>query len=430
MKIGIVSLGCSKNLVDTEYAMRFLVRQGHEFVPDPRDADAIIINTCGFINDAKEESINTILEMADYKHEKCRKLIVMGCLATRYHDELVEEIPEVDRFITINEYDHLDQIFRDLLKSKEDIECDLVLATKPWTAYLKIADGCNNMCAFCAIPLIRGRYKSRTMEDIVENARQLADKGVKELNLIAQDTTKYGLDLYGRCCLDELLTRLNELDFHWIRVLYMYPDELSDKLIETMGRLDKVVPYFDIPSQHGSDRLLKKMRRLSDVERLHAIIKKIRASFADPVLRTTIIVGFPSETAEDFRKLCDFVSEARWDRLGGFTYSLEEDTEAYDIHPRISHRVAESRYRKVMQIQQQISQENNSRYLNTVQEVLVEEVDAFGKRYRGRSYHFAPDDIDGYISFTSTEQLEPGTFVKVRITSVSNYNWKGEAINK
>lgn len=425
MKVGIVSLGCSKNLIDSQTAMKYLVRQGHEFTSDPKEADAIIINTCAFINDAKQESIDTILQMADYKLGKCRKLIVMGCLAQRYKQELEEEIPEVDRFISIDEYRDLEQILTNELKTVKKQPCDIILATSPWSAYLRIADGCNNRCAFCAIPLIRGKYVSEPMENILEEARRLETIGVKEINVIAQDTTKYGLDLYHRLMLGELLTELNKMNFHWIRVLYMYPDQLNDKLIDTIASLDKVIPYFDIPVQHGSDRLLKKMRRMGDSQRIRSIVRTIREKFEDATLRTTVIVGFPTETKEDFKELYDFVSETKWDHLGAFKYSLEENTAAYDMHPRIADRISESRHHKIMTLQQKISQSNAERYLNTVQEVLVEEKDALRNIYIGRSRHHAPDDIDGHIRFTSDREIELGSFVNVIIDEVNAYDWKG-----
>ena len=428
MKIKIISLGCSKNLTDSQQAMTLLVRHGHSFTNDAGEAEAIIINTCAFINDAKEESINTILEMADYKKNNCQKLIVMGCLSQRYKKELMEEMPEVDRFIAIDEYRHLEDILCELLPSNETKECDLILATHPWSAYLKISDGCNNRCAFCAIPLIRGNYKSVPMEDLLAQARQLQDLGVKELNLIAQDTTKYGLDLYGKLRITDLLTELNKMDFHWIRLLYMYPDELTDEMIEYIATLDKVVPYFDIPVQHGSDRLLRSMRRAGDSARIARLVRKIRSTFDDPTLRTTVIVGFPSETKEDYQQLLDFVSETKWDNLGAFKYSLEENTPAYDIHPRVSARVAESRYDRLMKLQQNIVQKEAERYIGTVQEVLVEGKDALRNIYQGRSQHQAPEGIDGHIRFTSDKELKPGSFVKVRITAIHLYDWSGEAI--
>ena len=428
MKVGIVSLGCSKNLIDSQTAMKYLVRAGHEFTNNPREADAIIVNTCAFINDAKQESIDAILQMADYKEDKCKKLIVMGCLAQRYKQELEEEIPEVDRFISIDEYKDLEEILSNELKPVKKQPCDIILATRPWSAYLRIADGCNNRCAFCAIPLIRGKYISESMENILEEARRLEAIGVKEVNIIAQDTTKYGLDRYGELMLGELLTELNKMNFHWIRVLYMYPDQLNDQLIDTMASLDKVVPYFDIPVQHGSDRLLKKMRRMGDTKRIKSLINTIRDRFPEATLRTTVIVGFPTETREDFNQLYDFVSEVKWDHLGAFKYSLEENTAAYDMHPRIADRISESRHRKIMSLQQKISQHNAERYLNSVQEVLIEEKDAFRNIYIGRSKHNAPDDIDGHIRFTSEKELETGTFVNVLIEEVNAYDWKGKAI--
>ena len=426
MKIGIVSLGCCKNLIDTQLAMKYLVRQGHQFTDNPKNADVIIVNTCGFINDAKQESIDTILQMADYKNYRCQKLIVMGCLATRYKNELIDEMPEVDRFISINEYGHLEDILQELITPERKQPCDIILATRPWSAYLRIADGCNNRCAFCAIPRIRGNYVSVPMEEVLQEARRLEAIGVKEINVIAQDTTKYGLDLYRELKLGELLEKLNEMNFHWIRVLYMYPDELSDRLIEKISHLDKVLPYFDIPVQHGSNRLLKAMRRMGDTDRIIQIVSKIRSTFDDATIRTTVIVGFPTETADDFAQLMDFVSETRWDHLGAFMYSLEEDTPAYDLHPRISKRVSKSRYDRIMTLQNQISRENGERYISTVQEVLVEKKDSLRNIYFGRSRHHAPDEIDGHIRFTSDREIELGTFVNVRIEKAEAYDWEGK----
>jgi len=425
MKIGIVSLGCSKNLVDSQLAMKYLVQQGHEFTDDPHDADAIIVNTCAFINDAKEESINTILDMAEYKKNKCRKLIVMGCLSQRYKDQLETEIPEVDRFITITEYPHLKDILTELLGQQDNKECDLLLATDPWTGYLRISDGCNNNCAFCAIPLIRGRYKSVPMETLLHEAELMAQKGVKELNIIAQDSTKYGIDLYGKLMLSELLCKLNEMDFHWIRILYLYPDEINDELLDTIKSLDKVIPYFDIPVQHSSDRLLKSMYRFSNREKLVSIVNKIRDKFVDPTLRTTMIVGFPGETDDDFNDLLDFVSETKWDHLGAFKYSREENTPAYSYKKQIPAKTKQKRLDQLMMLQQDITTKASERYIGTVQEVLVEMKDSLKKLYIGRSMHHAPDEIDGHVSFFSQKEIEPGTFVHVKIVSVRNYDWQG-----
>ena len=426
MKIGIVSLGCSKNLVDSQLAMKYLVQQGHEFTDNPRNADVIIVNTCAFINDAKQESIDTILEMAEYKNNNCKKLIVMGCLSQRYKDELEEEIPEVDRFITITEYPHLKEIFKELIPEEINKECELLLATDPWTGYLRISDGCNNNCAFCAIPLIRGRYKSVPMEILREEAKKMADAGVKELNLIAQDSTKYGIDLYGEFKLGELLTELNKMDFHWIRILYLYPDEINDSLLDTIASLDKVIPYFDIPVQHSSDELLRKMYRFSSRQKLVDIVEKIRNKFVDPTLRTTVIVGFPTETEDDFEDLLEFVKETKWDHLGAFAYSREENTPAYDLAPQIAENVKQERLERLMLLQQGITEEASSRYIGSVEEVLVEMKDSLRNIYVGRSKHHAPDDIDGHVSFFSEKNIELGTFVHVKITSVRNYDWQGE----
>ena len=426
MNIGIVSLGCSKNLVDSQLAMKYLVQQGHQFTDDPREADVIIVNTCAFINDAKEESINTILEMADYKKGRCKSLIVMGCLSQRYKDDLEKEIPEVDRFITITEYPHLKEIFKDMFGVKEEKECDILLATDPWTGYLRISDGCNNNCAFCAIPLIRGRYKSVPMETLLQEAEKMVQHGVKELNIIAQDSTKYGLDLYGKLMLSELLKKLNEMDFHWIRILYLYPDEINGELLDTIKSLDKVIPYFDIPVQHSSDRLLRSMYRFSNRQKLLDIVSGIRDRFEDPTLRTTMIVGFPGETDEDFRDLLNFVETTKWDHLGAFKYSREENTPAYDYPDQISEDIKQKRLDELMLLQQEITQKASERYIGTVQEVLVEMKDSLRKLYIGRSKHHAPDEIDGHVSFFSAKDIEQGTFVRVKINSVRNYDWQGK----
>lgn len=339
MKIGFISLGCSKNLVDSEKMMGMLKSGHHELVKDAQEAEAIIINTCGFINSAKEEAINTIFKMAEYKKQNCKKLIVVGCLAQRYKETLEAEIPEIDAVISIREYPHLHEILHSLLDGKELVsygKSERMVSSKPWTAYLKIAEGCSNRCTYCAIPLIRGDNVTFPMEQLVQEAKELAQRGVKELVLIAQDTTKYGVDLYGKRSLLELLQKLHEIDgFHWIRILYMYPDEIDEDLIEGMAKLSKVLPYFDIPMQHANNRMLAAMNRRGTKEEVLALIKKIRKTYADPTLRTTFIVGFPSETQEDFDELMQFVEDVHWDRMGAFTYSPEEDTPAFDMEQSV-----------------------------------------------------------------------------------------------
>lgn len=429
MKVGIVSLGCSKNLVDTQNALSFLKASGHTFVDDPSLAEAIIVNTCGFINDAKQESINTILQMAQFKDSGLKYLIVMGCLVQRYKGELIKELPEVDRFISIDEYKNLAEIFNEVLHSQTKNDPETIIATYPHTAYLKIADGCSNRCAYCAIPLIRKDYKSLPMEDLLKQAKELESLGVKELNVIAQDTTRYGIDLYGRLRLSDLLEELNKLDFTWIRILYMYPDEITDELLDKMSKLDKVVPYFDIPVQHSSDRLLKLMNRRGNKEHILSVIRKIREKFANPILRTTIIVGFPTETDDDQKDLLEFVKEVKWDRLGAFTYSLEEDTPSYNMEPKVSEQTAQERLSELMKLQEKIAKENNQRFIGQRLKVVVETQDSVRlDHYEGRAAQHAPDDIDGHVRFTSDKELYLGDFVEVLITSVDSYDLFGQTI--
>ncbi len=429
MKVGIVSLGCSKNLVDTQNALSFLKASGHTFVDDPSLAEAIIVNTCGFINDAKQESINTILQMAEFKNSGLKYLIVMGCLVQRYKEDLIKELPEVDRFIAIDEYKHLPEIFNEVLHSQTKNDPETIIATYPHTAYLKIADGCSNRCAYCAIPLIRKDYKSIPMEDLLKQAKELEKLGVKELNIIAQDTTRYGIDLYGKLRLADLLEELNKLDFTWIRILYMYPDEITDDLLDKMSKLDKVVPYFDIPVQHASDRLLKLMNRRGNKKHILSVIKKIREKFAEPILRTTIIVGFPTETEEDQKELLEFVKDVKWDRLGAFTYSLEEDTPSYDMEPKVDEQTAQNRLAELMKLQEEIAKENNQRFVGQILKVVVETQDSVRTdRYEGRAAQHAPDDIDGHVRFTSDRELNLGEFVDVQITSADSYDLMGKMI--
>lgn len=429
MKIGFVSLGCSKNLVDSERIMGMLKDGQHEMVSDPAQAEAIIINTCGFINPAKEEAIQTIFQMAEYKKQNCKKLIVVGCLAQRYKDTLVNEIPEIDAVISIKEYPHIHEILGALLDGHDLIsyaKAERLVSSKPWTAYLKIAEGCSNRCTYCAIPLIRGDNVSFPMEQLIEEAKQLAMRGVKELVLIAQDTTKYGIDLYGRLALLDLLKELHKIEgFHWIRILYMYPDEIDAALIEGMAKLPKVLPYFDIPMQHANNRLLMAMNRRGTKEDVMALVKKIRETFQQPTLRTTFIVGFPGESAEEFEELKQFAIDVRWDRMGAFTYSPEEDTPAFDMEGAIDEEVKEARLAELMKEQEMISLQNQQSMIGTVLEVLVEDQDGLKGVYRGRSVHDAPDEVDGVVMFTSERAIKFGEFVKVKITEALPHDLKG-----
>lgn len=432
MKVGFISLGCSKNLVDSEKMMGMLKSGGHELVSDPAKAQAIIINTCGFINPAKEEAIATIFKMAEYKKENCEKLIVVGCLAQRYKEVLETEIPEIDAVISIREYPHLHEKLQELLGGDSIVsygKCERLVSSKPWTAYLKIAEGCSNRCTYCAIPLIRGGNVTFPMEEIVAEAKELAATGVKELVLIAQDTTKYGIDLYGRRALLDLLKQVHEIEgFHWIRILYMYPDEIDEELIEGMAKLPKVLPYFDIPMQHANDRMLEAMNRRGKKEDVLKLIKKIRETFEDPTLRTTFIIGFPSETQEDFDELMQFVEDVHWDRMGAFTYSPEEDTPAYDMVQDVSEEEKQRRLNILMERQIEISLENNRKRIGTTMEVLVEAQDGLTGKYRGRGANSAPDEVDGIVIFTSEKPLEYGTFVNVKITDALPHDLLGEAV--
>ncbi|MBQ7889920.1 MAG: 30S ribosomal protein S12 methylthiotransferase RimO [Erysipelotrichaceae bacterium] len=432
MKVGMISLGCCKNLVDSEKIMGLLVSAGCTIVSDAIDADVLVVNTCGFIEPAKEEAINTILEMAEYKEYNCKKLIVTGCLAKRYKDALIEEMPEVDAFIGVDEYEHLPEILHDVLGLDFPVtygKCERLLSTNPWMAYLRIADGCDNRCSYCAIPLIRGNYRSVPMETLLQEAQELADKGVKELVLIAQDTTRYGTDLYGRRCLPDLLKALDAIEgFHWIRVLYTYPDELDDELIEGMKDLKKVLPYFDIPIQHGDNEMLIAMNRRGTIESIQETIDKIKKLYPMPVFRTTMIVGFPGETEEMFENMMKFIKEVRWDRLGAFTYSHEEDTPSYYMPDEPAEEVKQERYHRLMALQKTISDEKANELIGQTLEVLVEKQDGLSGRYYGRSVHSAPDGIDGSIIFKSDRRIEFGTFVNVKILSAKDYDCFGEAV--
>ena len=427
MKIGFVSLGCCKNLVDSEQIMGMIKKNHHEIVSDPRQAQAIIINTCGFITSAKEESIQTIFEMAQYKEKNLEKLIVCGCLAQRYQKELEEEIPEIDAIIPIKDYDEFASVLEKALGCTfTESKFERVLSTQPWRAYLKISDGCSNHCTYCAIPLIRGEQVSPPIEDLVEEAKQLASYGVKELTLIAQDTTKYGLDLYGEFKLGDLVREIDKIDgIHWIRILYMYPDEIVEDVLLAMKESKKVVPYFDIPMQHANNRLLKAMNRRGTKEHAYEIIEHIQTLFDHPVLRTTMIVGFPSETDEDFDELMEFVQNVKWDRMGAFTYSKEEDTRAFDMKPEVDAQIAQNRLETLMKLQNQISYEKNQEKIGQVFEVLVEEKEGLKETYRGRSIADAPDEVDGQVIFTSTVPIELGTFVKVKIQKANAYDLYG-----
>ena len=440
VKVGMVSLGCSKNQVDAEILLALMVNNGYEICADAQQCDVVIINTCGFIEDAKRESIETIFEFAQLKNQgQVKVLVVTGCLAERYRDQLVSEIPEADVVLGIGSNTQIAQAVQKALdgqrvsafgdKADLPLNGDRVLSTANYSAYLKIAEGCDNRCSFCAIPLIRGGFRSRKMEDILEEARGLAASGVKELNLVAQDTTRYGQDLYGEYSLDKLLTELCKIDgFHWIRVLYGYPDRVTDSLLEVMAREPKVVKYIDLPLQHASGRVLKEMNRNGNFDSLCALMQRIRSKVPGVVLRTTLIAGFPGETEEDFEQLFEFVRAVRVERLGCFAYSQEEDTPAGEREDQVDPQVRMHRADLVMEEQMDIAFQMGKELVGKKLEVLVEGYDDEQQMYYGRSYMDAPD-IDTRTSFvTEQEEVQVGDFVWVEVLDSVGYDLIGRQI--
>ena len=436
-KVSMVSLGCPKNQVDAEMMLFSLKEAGFELSPEESQADAIIINTCGFIEDAKAEAIENILEAARYKSEgNCKALIVTGCLSERYKDDVTEEIPEVDVCVGIGSNGNIAEIVKNAIEGNfknsygEKTDLDLngkrILGGMPFTAYLKVADGCDNCCTYCAIPKIRGKLRSRTIEDCVKEARELAENGVKELIIVAQDTTAYGADIYGEPKLAELLSELCKVDgIHWIRTLYTYPDKITDKLLDVIASEPKLVKYLDIPLQHINGEILEKMNRKGDKQSLEALITKIRNKIPDITLRTTFITGFPGETEAQFEELAEFVKKTRFDRLGCFTYSAEEDTLAAEMENQIAEQTKVSRMENIMDMQTIIAAEKNEEKIGSVTEVLIEGWDDYIKCYFGRTVGDAPE-VDGKIFFMSTRPLVIGDFVNVRINDCLEYDLLGE----
>ena len=431
MKAGFISLGCNKNLVDTEKTIALFKEHGYEIVNNPEEAEVIIINTCGFIESAKEEAINTILEMAEYKKYNCKYLIAMGCLVERYKKELEKSIPEVDLYIKYSEYSTLwEQIEKLLSNGKENVDfekfTDRVITTGENYAYIKIADGCSNCCTFCAIPKIRGMQKSRTMESLVEEANKLAEQGYEEIILTAQDTTRYGQDIYSEPKLAELLQEICKIDkIKWIRILYSYPETITDKLIQVIKENDKICNYFDIPIQHISDSVLKRMNRKSNGESIRKLIQKLRKEIPNVILRTTVMVGFPGETEEDFEELYNFLKEAKFDKLGAFMYSKEEGTGAEKMPNQIHPATKKSRYNKIMKLQQGISRENLENKIGTTQKTRIDGITKNQKYYVGRTYMDVPE-IDGVVYIKNTKQLDLGDWVDCKITEVKDYDLMGE----
>ena len=427
MKVGFVSLGCSKNLVDTEMMIGLFKKNNFEIVNNPKEAEIIVINTCGFIEFAKEEAINTILEMAEYKKENCKYLIVTGCLVERYKEDLIKSLPEVDLFVKFSEYstiwEQIENVINHNNQNNEKLDfLNRVISTGTNYAYIRIAEGCNNFCTFCAIPYIRGRFTSRKIEDILEEAKMLAQKGYKELIIIAQDTTKYGTDIYGKPRLAELLHEISKIDgIEWIRFLYAYPETITDELIEEVKNNDKICKYFDIPMQHISDRILKKMNRKSTGESIRNLITKLRKEIPGVVIRSTLMVGFPGEIEEDFEELYEFVKWAKLEKLGCFTYSKEEGTAAFKMENQVHPMTKKKRYNKIMALQQKISEENMKKHIGKTLKVLVE--NSKDDSAIGRTYMDVPD-IDGVMYIKG--KAKPSTFVNCKVTDFKEYDLMGE----
>lgn len=438
-KVSMVSLGCPKNQVDAEQMLYTLKNAGFKLTPAEAEADAIIINTCGFIESAKAEAIENILEAAKYKTDgKLKALIVTGCLAERYQNDVTEEIPEVDACVGIGSNGKIAEIVKNAIEGKAEnsfgAKTDLDLNTKrilggvPYSAYLKVADGCDNCCTYCAIPKIRGVLRSRTIEDCVKEAKELAANGVRELIVVAQDTTAYGSDIYGKPMLSELLRQLCKIEgLHWIRTLYTYPDKIDDELLDTVKNEEKLVKYLDIPIQHANAEILKKMNRKGSKADLEGLIKRIREKIPEITLRTTLITGFPSESEEQFEELCEFVKETRFDRLGCFAYSPEEDTIAAEMPHQIDEQTKVSRSENIMEMQMGIALQKNEEKIGSMTEVLIEGWDDYIKCYFGRTPADAPE-IDGKIFFMSTKPLVIGDFVKVQINDCIDYDLLGEYV--
>lgn len=437
IKVGMVSLGCPKNQVDAEMMLYLIKHAGFIITPNESEADVIIVNTCGFIEDAKKEAIENIVEVASYKTEgNLKSLIVSGCLAERYKDEILKEMPEVDAVVGIGQNSNIVGIINETLKNKQggfyaekeslDIDADRILTTPSYFAYIKIAEGCDNCCTYCAIPSIRGKFRSRTVESIVKEAEQLAKSGVKEVILVAQDTTRYGEDIYGEAKIAELIEKIAEIEgIEWIRTLYSYPERLTDRLIKTVANTKKAVKYFDIPIQHCNADVLKRMNRKSNRKMLTDLIAKIRKEIPEVIIRTTLITGFPGETDEQFSELCEFVNEIGFDRLGCFAYSEEEGTPAARFSDQIEPQIRVDRAETIMNDQMGINERKNTSKIGKTFKTLTEGYDNYIKCYYGRTYMDAPD-IDGKVFFMSAKPLEIGSFVDVKINDTIEYDLLGE----
>lgn len=439
-KVALVSLGCSKNLVDSEVMLNILSSNSYKLTQDAKKADVIIVNTCGFIESAKQESIDQIIELGQLKeHGNCKVLIASGCLAERYKEDLIKEMPELDAVIGTGDYKNILEVIESAMAGNKVVkygnqesidihELPRVISTTAASTYLKIAEGCDNRCTYCIIPKLRGKYRSRKFEDILKEAAELAAHGMKEFNIIAQDTTRYGIDLYGKYRLAELLDELSKIEgVEWIRLLYSYPDEFDEELIHVIASNDKICKYLDIPVQHASNRILKRMGRRTTKEDITALIAKLRSMVPNIALRTSLIVGFPGETEEDFKELVDFVKEIRFDRLGVFTYSREEDTPAFGMEEQVDEETKIKRQERIMLLQSDISMANNQRMVGKLLKVLIEGKEQ--KKYVGRSYKDAPE-IDGNVFFSTKEKHNPGDFTYVKIDEATEYDLIGEEVNE
>ena len=439
-RVGMVSLGCPKNQVDAEHMLYDLKKQGFEIITDAALADVVIVNTCGFIESAKQEAIDTILEFCELKKEgRIKAVIATGCLAERYRDEMKKEMPEIDAVIGIGSNDRLCDIIREVLIDKKQVcsygektglcmDGGRIISTEPFFAYLKIAEGCDNCCTYCAIPSIRGRFRSRTIEDIVEEAKWLAENGVTELVVVAQDTTRYGEDIYGKSELPKLLRELCRIDgFKWIRTLYCYPERITDELLDTIASEEKLVKYIDMPLQHCNGDILRRMNRHGDRQSLSELVAHIREKIPGVILRTTLITGFPGETEEQFEELCEFVKETKFERLGCFAFSPEEDTPAFDMPDQVHLKTRERRAEIIMEQQMLISDEFNDKCSGQTLEVVCEGFDRYADCYYGRSAYDAPE-IDGKVFFVSEEKVRVGEYVNVLVDDTLDYDLIGSRV--
>ena len=445
MKIGFISLGCSKNQLDTEVMLHELVTAGYEITPDETEADIVVVNTCAFIESAKKEAIDNILDVAWLKKNKGLKaIIVTGCLAERYREEIFTELPEVDALLGVGSIHHITEAVESVVKRLSDKKVpkyasfddkngvrlggDRVLTTPEFFSYLKVAEGCDNRCTYCAIPAIRGRYRSRPMEELVNEAKDLESLGVKELNVIAQDVTRYGKDLYGSYRLHELLRRITEeTSIPWLRILYCYPDKITDELIAELRDNDRVLKYIDLPLQHIADPVLKRMNRHGDSKMIRDVLAKLRREVPGIVIRTTFIVGFPGETEEDFEELCRFVEEQRFEHMGVFTYSPEEGTPAATMDGQIDEQTKQDRMDILMKLQMQINAEQNEEKIGKTIQVLTEDYDPVSEAHFGRSAADAPD-IDGKVYFKSDRRVAPGTMIDVKVREAVDYDLFGRVV--